>query len=353
MPIFRTKKVSDYAVIAKHHLKNRALSYKAKGLLTFMLSVPPEWDWSMAGLSTLASDGIDGVRSGIRELEKHGYLTRRRIRDANGRLGDIEYTIHEIPQTLPGNELDKLQKKTAPNSNSSNAEHSARKEPILENPTLASPAYGKPILDFPTLDKPAQVLPTQENPTQYNNKVLSINELSTNKINYPCSSTTADSSEPQQLSSDTDTLTQNQQAECLTVKTAQGTGKPVDHTMTLVDEQFELFWQMYPRKVGKKSARKVWMNIRPDATLYSCIMAAISTSNQYWTHQKVSINHIPYPSTWLSEERWSDEFLPEQLASHVGLSTIETKTDSNQATSIGANYTIGGEGDPYHTIMQN
>ena len=93
MPVFRTEKTSDYAVIAKHHLKNRALSYKAKGLMTFMLSVPPDWDWSMAGLSTLASDGVDGVRSGIRELEKHGYLTRRRIRDAAGKLGDIEYTI--------------------------------------------------------------------------------------------------------------------------------------------------------------------------------------------------------------------------------------------------------------------
>jgi hypothetical protein len=98
MPVFRTEKVSDYAVIAKHHLKNRTMSYKAKGLLTFMLSVPDVWDFSLSGLATLASDGIDGVRSGIRELEKHGYLTRRRIRDAGGRLGDIEYTIHEIPQ---------------------------------------------------------------------------------------------------------------------------------------------------------------------------------------------------------------------------------------------------------------
>ena len=64
---------------------------KAKGLLTFMLSVPDDWDYSLYGLSTLSSDGIDGVRSGIRELEKHGYLTRRRIRDAGGKLGDIEY----------------------------------------------------------------------------------------------------------------------------------------------------------------------------------------------------------------------------------------------------------------------
>jgi hypothetical protein len=169
MPIFRTEKVGDYAVIAKHHLKNKALSYKAKGLMTFMLSVPPEWDWSMAGLATLASDGIDGVRSGIRELEKHGYLTRRRIRDACGKLGDIEYTIHEMPQTPQGGE---------PGQSPDEPPQSNPAAPVSDLPILE-----KPILENPTLEKPTQVLPTLENPMQLSNNQSSINKSNTDLLN--------------------------------------------------------------------------------------------------------------------------------------------------------------------------
>ena len=211
MPVFRTEKVSDYAVIAKHHLKNRALSYKAKGLMTFMLCVPDDWDYSMAGLAILANDGIDGVRSGIRELEKHGYLTRRRIRDAGGKLGDIEYTVHEIPKISKGNAL--------PNP------------PREPPPTSALPTLEKPILENPTLDKPTQVLPTQENPMQYSNNALSISESNnkelSNKQIKPARPPTAGTSpdDSGQLSLD-DSEYPNQQAERLAVETAQGTGKP-------------------------------------------------------------------------------------------------------------------------------
>jgi hypothetical protein len=128
--VFRMEKTRDYAVIAKHHLKNRALSYKTKGLLTFMLCVPEDWDFSLAGLAALASDGIDGVRSGIRELERQGYLTRRRIRDSNGRLGDIEYTIHEIPQSPNGDGADEPLPDGRPHES---------EEPPSDKPTSDSP----------------------------------------------------------------------------------------------------------------------------------------------------------------------------------------------------------------------
>ena len=339
MPVFRTEKVSGYAVIAKHHLKNKALSYKAKGLMTFMLCVPDDWDYSMVGLAVLASDGIDGVRSGIKELEKHGYLTRRRIRDAGGKLSDIEYTIHEIPQPLHNIEADNQPKK-----------------PILENPTLVSPALEKPILDFPTLDKPTQVLPTQENPTQCSNKVLSINGSNIKELNKktknPCPSMLDDTCKSQQLTlNETDISSQNQQAERLTVEAAQGTGKPVDHAMTLVEQQFELFWQAYPRKAGKKAAKKEWMDIKSDTTLFSIIMAAVNAAKQYWSHHEVSAKHIPHPSTWLKEERWDDEFLPEQLTGVIGLRRNENKAGGDQVAITGADYTIGGVNDPYRSIM--
>ena len=307
MPVFRTEKVSDYAVIAKHHLKNKALSYKAKGLLTFMLSVPPEWDWSMAGLSTLASDGIDGVRSGIRELEKHGYLSRRRIRDSSGKLGDIEYTIHEIPQS--------------PQSDS----------PILEKPILEKPILAKPMLENPIQVLPTQVFPTQENPMQINNNQSSINELNTKEL-----------SNNKQLSAD-DKANPHQKAECLRVQTAQGTEESVNHTMTFFEQQFEQFWQLYPRKAGKKAAKKAWMDIKPSDTLFSTIITAVKEANQYWQQQGTLQKHIPHPSTWLNEERWEDEY---PVSQHNLI-----KTGGNQNAIIGTHYTIGGDDDPYREIM--
>jgi len=373
MPIFRTEKTSDYAVIAKHHLKNRALSYKAKGLLTFMLSVPEDWDYSLSGLAILASDGVDGVRSGIRELEKHGYLTRRRIRDAGGKLGDVEYTIHEIPQLPNGGKPNdepnlpptdsptKPSKPTSPISPTS--EKPTLEKPILENPTLVQPTSEKPILDFPTLVKPTLEKPMLENPTQLSNKVLSIKELSINELNNKktnpacVSESGTDSCDHSQLSLGHTNIA-DQQAECLTVETAQGTGKPVIHTMTLVEheQQFELFWQIYPRKAGKKTAKKAWLDIKPDEIMFSAIMMAINTANQYWKHQGISLKHIPHPSTWLNEERWDDEFPAEQLSSPYGYDSVTP--DGNGKGGVhnainGANYTIGGEDDPYRAIMSS
>ena len=71
----------------------RSLSAKAKGILVEMLSLPESWDYTLKGLTTLFSDGIDSIRQGINELEKHGYIVRERKRDARGRLGGMEYVI--------------------------------------------------------------------------------------------------------------------------------------------------------------------------------------------------------------------------------------------------------------------
>jgi len=333
MPVFRTAKVSDYAVIAKHHLKNRTLSYKAKGLLTFMLSVPDAWDFSLGGLATLASDGIDGVRSGIRELERQGYLTRRRIRDAVGRLGDIEYTIHEYPQPVNGGEPTHPSREPPPNSDS----------PTLENPMLENP-----ILASPTLENPTQVLPTQENPRERSNEkaLLSNKELNNKKHKPPC----VPLEYPGQLTLD-DTANPAQQAECLTVKTARGTGTPVNHTMTLVEQAFEQFWHLYPRKAGKKTARKAWASIKPDESLITKIMEALNAATRYWHHHGVAMKHIPHPSTWLNEERWEDELTIEQITGDMGAAHVE-KNGGEQTASTGANYRIGGDNDPYRKLMQ-
>lgn len=98
MAVFRIEKTRDYTVMSNHHLRDMSLSLKAKGLLSLMLSLPENWDYTMKGLSRICKDGIDSISGGIRELEEHGYLIRERVRGANGQLGSIEYTILEQPK---------------------------------------------------------------------------------------------------------------------------------------------------------------------------------------------------------------------------------------------------------------
>ena len=143
MAVFRIEKTRDYTVMSNHHLRDMSLSLKAKGLLSLMLSLPENWDYTMKGLARICKDGIDSISGGIRELEEHGYLIRERVRGANGQLGSIEYTILEQP------------KEPTP----------AQEKPIRENPIQA-----KPMLDAPIQENPAQ------SNTKEQNKELSITQ---------------------------------------------------------------------------------------------------------------------------------------------------------------------------------
>ena len=87
-----------YTSMLNHHLRNKGLSLKAVGLLSKMLSLPPDWDYSLKGLATLNTDGIDGIRKAMKELEDHGYVIRRQCRDENGRMSHSHYDVFEIPQ---------------------------------------------------------------------------------------------------------------------------------------------------------------------------------------------------------------------------------------------------------------
>ena len=95
--VFRVQKTKDFTVMSNHHLKNKDLSLRSKGLLSFMLSLPEDWDYSLKGLATLNKEGIDAIRSAINELEAFGYIERSRVRNEKGQLGENEYIIHELP----------------------------------------------------------------------------------------------------------------------------------------------------------------------------------------------------------------------------------------------------------------
>ena len=127
MAVFRIEKTRDYTVMSNYHLRDRSLSLKAKGLLSLMLSLPEDWDYTMKGLARICKDGIDSISGGIRELEAHGYLIRSRVRSANGQLGSIEYTILEQPKTP-----------------SPTQEKPIRENPVQVNQTLLTPVQEEP-----------------------------------------------------------------------------------------------------------------------------------------------------------------------------------------------------------------
>ena len=95
--VFRVERNKNFTVMANYHLKDKRLSLKAKGLLSVMLSLPDDWNYNMKGLARLSKDGIDSVRSTVNELERYGYVTRRRIRTETGQLADTEYLVRECP----------------------------------------------------------------------------------------------------------------------------------------------------------------------------------------------------------------------------------------------------------------
>ena len=97
MAVFRVERTHNYTVMSNYHLRDKSLSLKAKGLLSQMLSLPEDWDYTLAGLARINAEGKDAIRAAVNELEKAGYVTRSRMRDEKGRLSGAEYIIREQP----------------------------------------------------------------------------------------------------------------------------------------------------------------------------------------------------------------------------------------------------------------
>lgn len=127
--------------MSNYHLRDKRLTLKAKGLLSLMLSLPEDWDYTLTGLACINKESIDAIRSAVVELEKAGYIERSRTHQENGKFGGNNYVVHEEPLNISN-------------------------EPSLENPTMV-----KPSLENPTMEKPTMEKPTLENPTQINKDI--------------------------------------------------------------------------------------------------------------------------------------------------------------------------------------
>ena len=150
MAVFRIERTRDYTVMSNHHLRDKALSLKSKGLLSMMLSLPEDWNYTTRGLAKICKEGVDAIGGALRELESAGYIVRHQMRDRQGRISDTEYVIYEQPQPK------------APDTPS----------PDTAAPDTDSPGTENPYLDKPDTEKPAE-LNTKRSNTQKSNTHLS------------------------------------------------------------------------------------------------------------------------------------------------------------------------------------
>lgn len=158
MAVYRVERTRDYTVMSNHHLKDTALSLKAKGLLSMFLSFPDDWNYSTRGLAAICKEGVEAIGNTIKELEKAGYIVRRQLRGANGRITDTEYVIYEQPQELP--------------------------DPDAGGPDTTPPDMGQPDTGKPDMADPDMDAPHTENRAQ-----LNINQSTTQKSNTQRSNT--------------------------------------------------------------------------------------------------------------------------------------------------------------------
>ena len=163
MERFDVEQIKGYTITPNFHQRDKTITLKAKGLLSQMFSLPDDWDYTLKGLAYINLEGIDSIRSAIRELEKAGYIIRTRVRDEQGRLRGTSYKVFATPHL--------------PESGS----------PTLENPTL----------DNPTQVKPVQAEPTQEKPTQLNKDKINTQKTITDSLTID--SIPSDSSRPSVL----------------------------------------------------------------------------------------------------------------------------------------------------------
>ena len=276
MAVFRIEKTRDYTVMANHHLRNTALSLKAKGLLSLMLSLPEDWDYTTKGLARICRDGVDSICATVRELEDAGYIIRERVRNANGRLGSIEYTILEQPRPP---------------------------EPKPGKPERENPVQVKPVLDSPVLGKPEQEKPAQLNTKESSNQVSNTDLSSTHSFFLPAADGMTDGLEKkaeirEQIEYDIlcqqyDRMQLDELAEIMlevamnrspTVKI----GRDAEYPTGFVQQRFEKITSMHIEKVMdgiRENTTRVW---NTKAYLMAALFNSVSTIDN---HYAMLVNH--------------------------------------------------------------
>ena len=142
MAVYRVERTQGYTVMSNYHLKDTALSLKAKGLLSMFLSFPDDWNYSTRGLASICKEGVEAIGNTIKELERAGYILRRQLRGANGRITDTEYVIYERPQTPDPPAPEDDTPHTPPDTGAPDTDLPDTGNPDMVQPDMAAPDMG-------------------------------------------------------------------------------------------------------------------------------------------------------------------------------------------------------------------
>ena len=193
MSKFRIFKNSDYTILNNTIFKDKCLSFKAKGILCLMMSLPENWNYTLKGLASLSKDSIDSVRQGVNELKAAGYIVQHQVKSQNGRWAESVYDVYEEPQPSDVTGADKDEKlpekeniRQYPTENrSTQSENDLTDLPSLDFPITVNQSTQSDdnLTDLPSLDFPITEKPITENPTQLNTKDINNKYINNPSIN--------------------------------------------------------------------------------------------------------------------------------------------------------------------------
>ena len=168
MATFRVNKTSDYTVISNYHLREKGMSLKAKGLLTLMLSLPENWDYSISGLASICAENETAIKTGLNELKKFGYLRISKI-FPNKKRGNkkIEYVYEIFEKPLKEDKRQKEQK---------------TEEQTLESQVVENQGVENLPLESQAVENQGQLNTKELNTNKLNTKELNTNKLNTKEV---------------------------------------------------------------------------------------------------------------------------------------------------------------------------
>lgn len=254
--VIRVQRSGGYTVLPNGILRDTGLSLKTKGLFAIILSLPEGWDYSVAGLATVAGCGRDAIRGALKEMEAAGYLTRRRAHGEGGKFTGVVYTIRDMAVPLSGN-------------------------PTMDDD---APLSGKPTTDNPTSGKPSS-----ENPTQLNND-LSSKDLSNTPL-PPKGGGAPEGEKPKRRK------------------------RAPKSTPSWMPERFEGFWTAYPRDEDRARAVEQWDKLPQDRELMERYGSEEALLHDIALGLKIHLEcedwregrGIPYAFRWLRDRRWLEK----------------------------------------------
>ena len=276
MAVFRIERTRDYTVMSNHHLRNGKLSLKAKGLLSMMLSLPEDWNYTTRGLAAICKEGVDAIGGALRELETAGYIVRHQLRDRQGRISDTEYVIYEQPQP---------------------------KNPDTPQPDTASPDTENPYLDNPDAEEPDTDNPAQLNTKKSNTQKSNTDLSSTHSFFLPAADGMTDGLEKkaeirEQIEYDIlcqqydrmqlDELVEIMLEVAMNRSSTVKIGRDAEYPTGFVQQRFEKITSMHIEKVMdgiRENTTRVW---NTKAYLMAALFNSVSTIDN---HYAMLVNH--------------------------------------------------------------